>query len=86
MVLLAYNVQKVIFKMTKNKYSREIKKDVFVDVYDVLSAFNVTCPALAHAVKKCLAAGQRGVKSTTQGKKEAIESLHRSIELEQNVI
>jgi hypothetical protein len=69
---------------SKNKYSREIKKDVFVDVYDVLYAFNVTCPALAHAVKKCLAAGQRGVKSTTQDKKEAIESLHRSIELEQN--
>ncbi len=68
---------------SKNKYQREIKKDVFVDVYDVLKAFNVTCPALQHAVKKVLAAGQRGVKSSIEDKNEAIASIKRSIELEQ---
>ena len=65
-----------------NKYSREIRPLVYVDVYDVLSAFNVTCPAMAHAVKKCLAAGQRGHKDATQDKLEAIASIGRSIELD----
>lgn len=65
-----------------NKYQREIKKGVFVDVYDVLKAFDVTCPAMAHATKKCLAHGQRGHKDSIQDKKEAIESINRSIEME----
>lgn len=65
-----------------NKYSREIKPGVFVDVYDVCRAFNVTCPAMAQGIKKCLAPGQRGVKDSLQGKKEAIASIKRSIELE----
>ena len=64
--------------MSKNKYQREIKPGVFVDVYDVLKAFNVVCPAMAHGVKKCLAPGQRGV----QDKNEAIASIKRSIEME----
>lgn len=66
-----------------NKYQREIKPAVFVDVYDVLVAFNVTCPAMAHAIKKCLAPGQRGVKSSAQDKAEAVASIQRSIEIEQ---
>ena len=69
--------------MTKNKYLREIKPGVFVDVYDVLKAYEITCPAMQHAVKKCLAAGQRGVKDSVQDMKEAIASIDRSIELEQ---
>lgn len=69
--------------MSKNKYQREIKPGVFVDVYDVLKAFNVTCPAMAHGVKKCLAPGQRGVKDSIQDKNEAIASIKRSIEMEQ---
>lgn len=66
----------------QNKYSREIKPNVYVDVYDVLKAFNVTCPAMQHAIKKCLASGQRGVKDSVQDKNEAIASINRSIELE----
>ena len=38
-----------------NKYMREIKPDVWVDVYDVLRAFNVTDAAFQHAIKKLLA-------------------------------
>lgn len=60
-----------------NKYSREIKPGVWVDVYDVLRAFNVTCGAVAHAVKKLLALGQRGVKDERQDIKEARQSLER---------
>lgn len=66
----------------RNKYQREIKPGVWVDVYDVLAAFAVTCPALAHAVKKCLAPGQRGAKDSVQDKREAVASIERSIEME----
>lgn len=65
----------------KNKYQREIKPGVWVDVYDVLKAFNVTCPAVAHAVKKALAPGQRGHKDTAQDMREVIQSMERAIEL-----
>lgn len=64
-----------------NKYQRECKS-VFIDVYDVLKAFEVTNPAIAHAVKKLLAGGQRGYKDTIQDYKEAIVSIQRAVELE----
>jgi len=65
-----------------NKYSKEIKKGVHVDVYDVLKAFDVMCPAMQHAIKKMLCSGQRGVKGVEQDKLEAIQSIERSIELD----
>lgn len=65
-----------------SKYNREIKPGISIDVYDVLIAFGVTCTASAHAIKKMLAPGQRGVKTSLQDKQEAIQSLRRSIELE----
>jgi hypothetical protein len=52
-----------------------------VDVYDILKVFNVTCPATAHAVKKLLAAGERGHKDKLTDLKEAIQSIERAIEL-----
>jgi hypothetical protein len=74
-----------------NKYSRKIKTIVidgidhviYVDVYDVLTAFNTINPAMAHAIKKMLAPGKRGNKSTIQDMNEAIQSIKRAIELEQ---
>ena len=68
-----------------NKYSRLIRGICYVDVYDVLRAFSVNCPAMQHAIKKCLAPGQRGVKSTEQDKREAIASIKRSLELDNDV-
>jgi len=66
----------------KSKYHREIKKGVSVDVYDVLSAFEVVNPAMQHALKKMLAPGKRGAKDTIQDMQEAIQSIERAIELE----
>jgi len=66
---------------TTNKYKRECK-GVMIDVYDVLSAFNVVNPAAQHAVKKLLASGQRGYKDVKQDLEEAIVSIERAIELE----
>jgi hypothetical protein len=68
----------------RNKYQRDIRNQfgvLTVDVYDVLKTFGVTCPARAHAIKKLLAAGQRGSKSEADDCKEALEAIARSIEM-----
>lgn len=64
-----------------NKYQREIKPGVFVDVYDVLQAFAVTNPALQHLVKKALAVGQRGHKDAAEDLQDIVDSALRAQEL-----
>ena len=68
-----------------NKYNRTIfnKKgeSIEADVYDVLDAFNVTCPALAHLTKKSLCVGIRGHKDTNIDLDEIKEASIRAIEL-----
>lgn len=72
-----------------NRYRKEIRVAgadgkpfaVFLDVYDVLVAFEVTCPATAHAVKKLLMAGRRGHKDRATDLKEAILAVERAAEL-----
>lgn len=65
-----------------NKYLHEIKPGVFVDVYDVLMAWNVTNPALQHLIKKALQPGDRGHKSREQDLQDIIDSAIRAKELE----
>lgn len=65
------------------KYQRQCKESV-IDVYDVLQAFEVNNPAIAHAVKKLLAPGKRGVKDVIQDLEESISAILRAIELEKN--
>jgi hypothetical protein len=67
----------------KNKYQVSCK-GINIDVYDVLNAFNVQNPAIQHAIKKLLKGGERGVKTKVQDYTEAIESINRAIELENN--
>jgi hypothetical protein len=55
---------------------------ITVDVYDVLKAFDVRCPAIQHAIKKLLCAGIRGHKDKRQDLAEARASIGRAIELE----
>lgn len=62
------------------KYQRKIK-GAAIDVYDVLVAYNVTCPATAHAIKKLLMPGERHAKTWEQDINEAIASLERAKEL-----
>ena len=52
-----------------------------VDVYSVLLAFNVTCPATQHAIKKMLCAGQRGKADKVKDIQEAIDALQRAKEI-----
>ena len=56
---------------------------IVVDVYAVLDAFQVTCPARQHAIKKLLCAGLRGKGDALQDLREAKVSVQRAIELEQ---
>lgn len=63
-----------------NKYDRTITGKYgtgkcTIDVYRVLAAYDVTDSEVAHAVKKLLAPGQRGVKEERQDIEEAIQSL-----------
>lgn len=56
---------------------------MYVDVYAVLEAFKVTCPARQHAIKKLLCAGERGSHRDTVGDLEsAMAALFRAIDLE----
>lgn len=66
--------------VVENKYNRQLK-GVTVDVYDVLKAFEVTCPALQHLIKKALCAGLRGHKDATQDLQDIIDSAIRAKEL-----
>lgn len=52
-----------------------------VDVYAVLEAYAVTCPAIAHAIKKLLAAGLRDKGDAVKDVKEARDAVSRAIEL-----
>lgn len=66
-----------------SKYNRPCK-GISIDVYDVLKAFNVTCPALQHLIKKALAVGQRGHKDASEDLKDILASAKRAIELSES--
>ena len=70
-----------------DKYNSKIK-GVTVDVYDVLKAFDVTCPALQHLIKKALCAGLRGHKNREQDLRDIVDSALRAqfINDEENII
>jgi len=68
-----------------SKYEKEfISMDgraFYADVYRVLQAFGVTCPAVQHAVKKLLMPGQRGDKSEVQDLEEARTSVAQAVDM-----
>jgi hypothetical protein len=73
-----------------NKYLKDIQvwmaEEIViakVDIYAVLRAFDVTCPATAHAVKKLLMPGQRAKGTKIQDLKEARDALNRAIQMEE---
>lgn len=58
-------------------YFKDVSQLQKIDVYRVLLLFNVTDPAIAHAIKKLLCAGARGSKDAGKDVGEAIASLRR---------
>lgn len=65
-----------------SKYKRTVK-GVTIDIYDVLKTFEVHNPAVQHAIKKLLMKGNRGHKDYIKDLGEAIVSIHRAIQLEE---
>jgi len=63
-----------------NKYERTLY-GISIDVYDVLKAFDVRCPALQHLIKKALCAGLRGHKDKSQDLQDILDSAKRAGEL-----
>lgn len=76
--------QKDQVKTAGSKYHRDISyvADGRVDVYSVLEAFEVKCPARQHAIKKLLCSGIRGKGDTLQDLREAAEAVDRAVQLE----
>jgi len=64
-----------------NKYMREIVPGVWVDVYDVINAFDVSDGGYQHALKKILACGQRGHKNEQEDRRDILASVIRSNEI-----
>ena len=68
-----------------SKYDREIVgkggESADIDVYDVLEAFDVKCPALQHLIKKALCAGLRGHKDKEADLNDIASSAQRAIQL-----
>ncbi len=70
----------------KTKYNRTIYSSVDptagpiqVDVYSVIDAYKVTCPAIQHVLKKLLCSGIRGKGDKLQDLKESIVAIQRAI-------
>jgi hypothetical protein len=66
--------------VSTNKYERACPYPT-IDVYRVLELFNVTNPAIQHAVKKLLCTGIRGGKDFDQDLAESIQALTRLQEM-----
>ena len=81
-----YSLDDVV-EVIPNPYTRTLPTypDGTSDIYCVLKGYEVTCPAIAHAVKKLLAPGCRsGGKSYIQDLEEAMQSIQKAIDLEGN--
>ena len=72
------------FNKSGSKYLRQMRclVDGRADVYAVLEAFEVTCPARQHAIKKLLCSGIRGKGDATQDLAEARDAVDRAIQME----
>jgi hypothetical protein len=70
-------------KKEYNHYFKSVKNYDYIDVYRVLTLFDVDDPCIAHAIKKLLCAGKRGDKDSYEDISEAIDSLKRYIEIKE---
>ena len=62
-------------------YFKSVSHLETVDVYRVLSLFQVNGACIQHAIKKLLCAGDRGDKSMIKDITEARDSLNRHLEM-----
>lgn len=62
-------------------YRKDVSKYNHIDIYRILDLYKVYDPAVGHAVKKLLCAGQRGAKDVRQDLIEAMSSIDRAISM-----
>lgn len=65
-------------------YFKDVRHLNIIDVYAIMRLFGITNQEQGHAFKKILAAGNRGAKSMIKDMREVIDTLERSLELEEN--
>jgi hypothetical protein len=76
------------FNKSGSKYLRNVVpylKDGAIDVYGVILAFDVKCPARAHAIKKLLCSGIRGKGNTMQDLTESRDAIDRAVQIEKSM-
>lgn len=73
------------FNPSGSKYLRDIPCLVEgkTDTYAVMDAFQVTCPARQHAIKKLLCSGIRGKGDVLQDLREAKDAITRAIQMQE---
>ena len=64
-----------------NHYFKDVRGLSEIDVYRVLSLYEVTHPCIQHAIKKLLCAGIRGAKDQQKDWQEAVVSIQRALEM-----
>ncbi|MNQ21493.1 hypothetical protein D3C85_346150 [compost metagenome] len=67
-------------------YYKDVSLLKVVDVYRVLDLFKVTDPCIQHAVKKLLVSGGRGYKEQDKDIQEAIDTLERWKEMQEELV
>ncbi len=67
-------------------YYKDVSTLKVIDVYRVLSLFEVTNPCIQHAVKKLLCTGKRGQKDFLKDVVEARDTLNRFLEMEVEIL
>lgn len=63
-------------------YYKDVSKLEYIDIYRVLSLYEVEDPCIQHAIKKLLVAGNRGLKNIEKDVREAIISMERWEEMQ----
>lgn len=62
-------------------YKKDIRHLSMLDIYRFLKLFNVTDPAIQHAIKKLALGGGRGAKDIVKDYLEAIDSVERALQM-----
>lgn len=70
-------------KTSHDHYFKDVSHLEKIDVYRVADLFGVMHPCLQHAAKKIICAGQRGHKDQQRDVQDAIDSLHRWQEMQE---
>lgn len=75
-------IKDAVAKLQGNEYKhyKYSYKGIKLDPYRILTVYNVTCPAMQHAIKKLLRAGN-SIKDLEQDIQEVIDTLKRKLEM-----